>query len=278
MEMDMELGEMGLVDSLGLSVAPPSLMAEGPESADAIASSMATVAAFAMTDQAPQASPSLIQMSEGLAGGFSGDMGVEAFGSPSFGGLPDVFAPQPDSIGSVSVPEAMPSVGPGTYATTEFPDSPDFSPVQDGQAGGMGNLPGIDVPTPQPLAFEGPSASVDELIDMQLSIAPPEPTRLDLAMAPDPPDLVAPNFSVAAAVGEHQERSLRALQQTSLDAFGPLGTFGESSSGAGASPGPSMSISIQNLHLPGTKASQAMGELLALSRTGTHLDISGLAA
>lgn len=211
------------------------------------------------TDQGPASSPDVQMSDEG-----------EAFGMSE---LPMVIAEAPEPYGGdFAQPGNYESESPAAFAAA-FSSLPSDAPgAAEGIGMALGDLPPISLPLGPEAPFAGVSMAPEEAFDLQLALAPPEPSQEGFAGASEAPHSApvgayASDLSSGSSMGQ-----LRQMEALSTQLFGPLGV-----DGGGAAPASSRgnSISIQNLNLPAARANDVIAGLLSAS-SGTEMDLSGL--
>lgn len=269
---DLELGDMGTFDAMGLQLDVPTPSIEDPAgvSADFLGPGgvAATVADLGLSPSVPS-----IHTEDGHAAGFQGSLALPEGEAGGIGGLPLLDPPAP--------PEAPPAFSAeGPAPAMEFgaaePGVAAFAgpvSIDDGIPGGLPGLPGLEPPPAAQAAFSPVGAAVDEVLDFQMSMLPPEPSREGISSASDAPMAPpAPKPSVDSLPGS-PGLSLAMAESISFQVWGGGGAPAGTPSARGATAaGPA--IHIQNLHLPAVSSNEMLDQLLAQAPDLTNLDLS----
>jgi len=271
---DLDIGEMGLVDDLGMSFPVPEPMID--DSPDSVAAALALPAGspMPMVDQPSFLGGLSLPSLEGFGDSFSGTTMATAFDGAGADQIPEITIPLPGELGELGIMEPMSDPnGPQAFAALSTQDAPQIPSASVGLSAGFGELPYISIPEVGSPTFRDVGASVEDVMDFQLSLAPPEPSAEGFAAASDAP-VAAPAPGIQASdVESRMAMQMRSLENVAAAAFGPLGTFGPDGSPQG---GPSQTIHVHNLSLPAVNGREFTGSLLALSSTGSRGDLSGL--
>lgn len=273
---DLDIGDMGLTDALGLSIPiPEPSLDESPES---LAAALAFPAGMPMpmVEQPSASFAASLGLLDGQGSAFSGDLSVAAFASSGADALPDIVPSLPVPADPITVTEPLAGeTSPEAFALPPVHEPMAFGFASPGVASGLGGLPDVSIPFSPPPAFRDVGASVEDVMDFQLSLAPPEPAVEGFAAASDAPvAAISPSLS-AQDLGDRMAMRLRDMESVASQAFGPmLGSELASSDRGGSSP----VIHVHNVHLPGVNGREFTSSLLALSSTGTPHDLSLLKA
>lgn len=198
---------------------------------------------------------------------------AEEGASLALGGMPDIVPEAPDPFGgSLALDGGDAPESPAAFSVAPLAPPSDAPAASEGFGLSLGGLPGIGLPASPEAPFAGVSMAPEEAFDLQLALAPPEPSQEGFAAASDAP-LSASVGAYASTPNDFQSIGhLRQMDAISTQLFGPLG--GAADPGSAARPSGS-SVVIQNLHLPGARAGDVLSDLLSMS-TGTEADLSGL--
>lgn len=271
---DFALGDLGMMDSSGLSIEAPAPMM--PSDADSematMASAMTNFAMSGLSSVGPEPSGAP-DSSEGLSGVFDGALDVASVSGDFLGGVAPVDAPSPDPAPASFVAPPEQPASPTAFSSPGLP--PDSASVAMASEGFGGfHLGSIDVGLPPAPSADAPGVVVDqqELMNFQLALVPPEPVEEVFPTSVDAPASAgAPAY--ASSPGDYQASArLGELEALSERAFGPVGASHETA-GRGAAAG--HSVVIQNLNLPAARGAEFLDDLLAYS-SGTNADLSGL--
>lgn len=273
---DLDIGDMGMMDSMGLSIPiPEPALDETPESLSA-AMAVPPGMPIPMTDQPSVSFGASLGLLDGQGGAFYGDLSAAAFPSAGADALPDIAPSLPVPADPISITEPLSGESsPEAFAMPPVHEPMAFGVASPGVASGLGGLPDVSIPFSPSPSFRDVGASVEDMMDFQLALAPPEPAVEGFSSASDAPTAaISPSLS-AQDLGDRMAMRLRDMESVASQAFGPmLGSELASPDRGGSSP----VIHVHNVHLPGVNGREFTSSLLALSSTGTSHDLSLLKA
>ena len=271
---DLAIGDMGAMDPFGLAVDIPEPDLPGADGMDAtLAGPGGPAASLADVGLAPAAA--FVRVDEGVGASFSGQMDTVGFASMSLGSLPSLEVPDaprtPDVFSAESTPAPVPQAysSPGVAALSDAPVS------QEGLAGGLSQLQGLEPPAPPLAPFAGVSTAPDEFLDLQLALSPPEPSQEGFSAASEAP-MSGPSGTLGIeGPGPYAGLSRSMAESISTQAWGGMGA---GAAGGGVAAGRGASIHVENLHLPAASTNEMLDQLLSTAPDLTSADLSGLAA
>ena len=271
---DLAIGDMGAMDPFGLAVDIPEPDLPGADGMDAtLAGPGGPAASLADVGLAPAAAS--VRVDDGVGAAFSGQMDTVGFAAESLGGLPPLEVPDaprsPDAFSADSSPAPVPQAyaSPGLAALSDAPAS------QEGLAGGLSALQGLEPPAPPSPAFAGVATAPDEFLDLQLALSPPEPSQEGFSAASEAP-MGGPTGALGIeGPGPYAGLSRAMAESISTQAWGAPGA---SAAPAAGGRGAGASIHVENLHLPATSSNEMLDQLLSTAPDLTSADLSGLAA
>ena len=271
---DLAIGDMGAADPFGLAIDIPEPQLQGADGMDAGLAGPGGIGA-SLADVGLAASAAPVNVNDGVAAAFSGDMDTTSFASDSLGSIPQIEAPDAPAGPEAFSSESFPAGSPSAFASAGVASLSDAPSSQEGIPGGLSGLPGIEPPLPPSPSFAGVATAPEEFLDLQMALSPPPPSQEGFPGASDAPMASASGALGLDSPGGYAGMSLAMAETISMGAWGAPG----SSSVPGGSAGSvGHSIHIENLHLPATSSNEMLDQLLATSSDLTNADLSGLAA
>jgi hypothetical protein len=272
---DLAIGDMGAADPFGLAIDVPEPQLQGADGMDAGLAGPGGIGA-SLADVGLAASAAPVNVNDGVAAAFSGDMDTVSFAGDALGSIPQIEAPDAPAGPEAFSSESFPAGSPSAFASSGVASLSDAPSSQEGIPGGLSGLPGIEPPLPAFAAFAGVATAPEEFLDLQMALSPPPPSQEGFPGASDAPMAAPADRLALESPGGFGGMSMAAMESISMGAWGAPGAASGAPGAAGGSSGPS--IRIENLHLPATSPNEMLDQLLATAPDLTNADLSGLGA
>ena len=269
---DFDIGDMGSVDQFGLPVDIPEPQLMDDSGMAAGAASLPGGFTASLAEVGLGAAGAAIAVEDGAGSGFSGSLDVMAFSGDQLGSLPGLEEAPPPAVDQPFTPDAQASSGPMAFSAPGDAAFSDAPATMDAAGVALGGLPDLEPPPAPDPSFAGVNMAPSELLDLQMTLTPPEPSQEGFSQASDAP--MPGSFSIPSiASSEHQASSLfSASHEISDRVWGPMASSAVESSSRASGRG----VHIENLHLPAASSNELLDQLLGAAPGLSNSDLSAL--